>query len=59
MAFDKAKVVNELYEKYEFLVTRKYIFSGIVCQSLENANTYEEAIAIGEKNIRENIIYIF
>lgn len=56
MAFDKAKVVNELYEKYEFLGTRKYIFSGIVCQSLENANTYEEAIAIGEKNIRENII---
>ena len=56
MAFDKYKVVDELYEKYSFVEVKKYKFSQIVYQSLENAKTYEEAVAIGEKNIMNNIL---
>jgi RNA polymerase sigma factor (sigma-70 family) len=57
MEFNKYKVVDELYEKYSFVTNKKYLLAKIVYKSLDKATSYEEAIKIGEKNIRDDILF--
>ena len=56
MTIDTKEIVNSLYEKYDFVELKKSNFSKIVLESIEEAETSEEALDIGKKNIIKDII---
>ena len=57
MTIDTKKIVDSLYEQYDFVELKKSNFSKIVLESIEEAQTSEEALDIGKKNIIKNIIH--